>query len=64
VLEGFRKKAGKMFTMPWRIGTSIGTLHEVKKVTGGFLPYNKADGIDNNSDSVNLSFCHRGFQRR
>lgn len=58
------KKARKMVAMPGRTGTRIGALHAVKEVTGGFLPYNKADGTDNNSDSVNLSCCHGGFQRR
>lgn len=38
-------------------------LHAVKEVISGFLPQNKADGIDNTSDNLNPSFCHGGFQR-
>lgn len=38
-------------------------LHAAKEVTGSFPPYNKADGMDNSSDSINPSF-HGGFHKR
>lgn len=50
--------------MHWRKGTRIVPLQAAKKVTGSFLPYNKADGMDNSSDSTNPSFCHGGIHRR
>lgn len=62
MLDAFRKKSWKTFALLWRIGAAS-VLHAVKEVTGGFLPQNKADGIDNTSDNLNPSFCHGGFQR-
>jgi hypothetical protein len=53
-----------VFSVCWGKRARIVPLHAAKKVTGGFLPYNKADGMDNSSDSINPSFCHGCFQRR
>lgn len=39
-------------------------LHAAKKMTGSFLPCNKADGMDNSCDSINPSFCHGDIHRR
>lgn len=53
-----------MFAMHWGKGARIVSPHAAKRVTGSFLPYNKADGMDNSSDSINPSFCCGGFHRR
>lgn len=53
-----------MSAMHWGKGARIVPLHAAKKVTGSFLPYNKADGMDNSSDSINPSFCCGGFHKR
>lgn len=49
--------------MHWGKGARIVSLHAAKIVTGSFLPYNKADGMDNGSDSINPSFCCGGLSQ-
>ena len=53
-----------MFSRHWGKGARTVLPHAAKKVTGSFLLYNRADGMDNSSDSINPSFCCGGFHRR
>lgn len=53
-----------MFAVHW--GKEPGLYHRMQPrewVTGSFLSYNKADWMDNSSDSIDSSFCCGGFHR-
>lgn len=52
-----------MFARHWGKEARIVPPHAAKKVTGSFLASNKADGMDNSSDSINSSFCCGGFSQ-